>query len=268
MNILVTNDDGINSMGLWTLADAMSKLGNVLVVAPVGQQSGVGSSISLRGDMSIKEMPNSLTGIKAYAIGGTPSDCVMLGISRLSGGNIDLVVSGINTGPNVGRDIPYSGTVMATLQGYYKKIPSMAVSLFPQTLEEELNFEVAAQVAEMLAQNIKNRKIITGAILNVNVPNIPLEQIRGIKTTRTASTGYVKIMEEPVESFNYSVKHLDNSTHQTIEEDTDIWAIHAGFISITPLRFEVTHHEVIPSLSEAIQEMGSEFRKSQPKMAL
>ncbi|MDD5289356.1 MAG: 5'/3'-nucleotidase SurE [Dehalococcoidales bacterium] len=265
MNILVTNDDGIDSLGLWMLADAMSRVGQVMVVAPDRQQSGVGSSISLHGDMSIREVPVSLPDIRAYAIGGTPSDCTMLGLRRLSQGDIDLVVSGINTGPNVGRDIPYSGTVMATLQGYYRKIHSIAVSLFPQTLEEELNFEVAAQVAETLALNIKNGKMNTDAILNVNVPNIPKEQIKGILTTRTAATGYVKLLEKPSdESFNYSVKHLDTSISKTIEEGTDIWALHSGFISITPLRFEVTHHDFIPTLEEFIQEMGNGFFGSAP----
>jgi 5'-nucleotidase len=170
-----------------------------------------------------------------------------------------LVVSGINLGPNVGSDIPYSGTVMATLQGYFRKIPSIAVSLFSRTREEELNFSFAAQFVETLALNIKNGKMKTDAILNVNVPNIPKEQIKGIVTTIAASTGYVKLSGIPG---NYAIDYpfwLNNSTSKPLEEGTDIWAIHSGFISVTPLHFEVTHHDVIPTLSEAMQELENGF---------
>jgi 5'-nucleotidase len=130
VNILVTNDDGINSQGIWALAEALSKVGNVLIVAPDKQQSGVGTSVSfLRENVTITEASSTITGVKAYAVGGTPSDCVILGLRQLSQAHIDLLVSGINYGPNVGRDIPYSGTVMATLGGYFRKIPSIAISL-------------------------------------------------------------------------------------------------------------------------------------------
>ncbi|MCX6003810.1 MAG: 5'/3'-nucleotidase SurE [Chloroflexi bacterium] len=259
MNILVTNDDGIDSQGLWTLAEAMSRVGQVLVVAPEKQQSGVGASISLHNGMSVVEMPSPVLGIRAYAVGGTPSDCAFLGICRLSQGHVDLVVSGINLGPNVGSDILYSGTVMATLQGYFRKIPSIAVSLFSRTREEEPNFSITAQFVETLALNIKNGKMKTDAILNVNVPNIPKEQIKGIVTTRAASTGYVKLSGTPG---NYAIDYpfgLNNSASKTLEEGTDIWAIHSGFISVTPLHFEVTHHDVIPTLSEAVQELENGF---------
>ena len=259
MNILVTNDDGIDSKGLWALAKAMSRVGQVLVIAPDKERSGVGSSLSLHNGIDISEVASSIPGVCAYAIGGTPSDCVMLGIRRLSQANIDLVVSGINPGPNIGRDIHYSGTVMATLQGYYRKIPSIAVSLYPKTREEELNFDFAAQVVEKLALNIKNGKLNTDAILNVNVPNIPRKQIKGILTTRTADTGYVKLSEvEGDNVVNYTLE-LDKLYNNSLEEGTDIWAIHSGYISITPLRFEVTHHDVIPSIADCVQEIEGEF---------
>ncbi len=262
MNILVTNDDGIDSQGLWALAGAMARVGQVLVVAPDKQQSGVSASISLHSDMSIVEKPSSIPGVRAYAIGGTPSDCAFLGIRRLSQEHIDLVVSGINLGPNVGRDIPYSGTVMATLQGYFRKIPSVAVSLFYQTREEELNFSVAARFIETLALNIKDGKMKTEAILNVNVPNISKEQIKGIVTTRAASTGYVKLSKIPgTYTIDYPFK-LDDSSVKQLEEGTDVWAIHSGFISITPLRFDITHHDVIPTLVGDVQEMENSFLNS------
>ena len=264
MNILVTNDDGIDSKGLWALAKALSRVGQVVVVAPDKEQSGVGSGVSLHNDMSIVEAISPIPGVRAYAIGGTPSDCVMLGIRRLSQAKIDLVVSGINPGPNIGRDIHYSGTVMATLQCYYRKIPSIAVSLYFETDEEELDFDFAAQIAEKLAFNVKNGKLNTNAILNVNVPNIPREQIKGILTTKVADIGYVKLSGVQGDNVvNYSLE-LDKLYNNNLEEGTDIWAIHSGYISITPLRFEFNHYDDIPSIADCVQEIGGEFLGRMP----
>jgi len=141
VKILVTNDDGIDSPGVWALAEAMSRIGETLVVAPDAQQSGSGTSVSLRSDMSIVEVASSIQGVRAYAVGGTPTDCVVLGLWRLAQGAIDLVVSGINLGGNMGTDILYSGTVMATLQGFYREIPSRAVSLAIKSQAPELREE-------------------------------------------------------------------------------------------------------------------------------
>jgi 5'-nucleotidase len=269
MNILVTNDDGIDSPGLWALAEAMSRVGETLVVAPNKEQSGVGTSVTLYSGMSIEEVPNSIEGVRSYAVGGTPSDCVIIGLKRLAQGRIGLVVSGINMGANVGNDIPYSGTVMATLQGYFRKIPSIAISLAIQEREEEPRFDVVTRVAECLALNIKDGKVPTNAILNTNVPNIPLEEIRGIVTTRAASSGYVRVADiRGSGNVNYTtiIGKLAPADlqHQVInapavEEGTDIWAINSGFVSITPLRMDVTHHEVIPSLGECISGLESEL---------
>jgi 5'-nucleotidase len=259
MNILVTNDDGISSPGLWALAEAMSRLGQTLVVAPDKQQSGVGTSVSLYGGINIVEVPSSIPNVRAYAVSGTPSDCVILGLRRLAQARIELLVSGINLGPNVGNDIPYSGTVMATLQGYWRKIPSMAVSLVASSRGEEARFDVAAQVAESLALSIKNGQMPTDAILNTNVPNIPLQQIKGIRVTKTAPGGYVRLAEvRGSSSVNYATS-IGTRPGQVIEEGTDIWAIEAGFISVTPLWLEVTHHNLIPTLAERIAELAPRF---------
>ena len=259
MNILVTNDDGIESKGLWALAKAMSRIGQVSVIAPDKERSGVGSSLSLHNAINISQVDSSIPEVAAYAIDGTPGDCVMLGIGGTSQPKFDLVVSGINPGPNIGTDIHYSGTVMATLQSYYKKIPSIAVSLFPEKRDEELDFDLAAEVAEKLAYIIKNGKLKTDAILNVNVPNISREQIKGILITKTADTGYVKpsrIRGDKV--MNYTLEQ-DNLFFSHVVEGTDIWAIHAGYISISFLRFEVNHHEVIPMITECLKEIESDF---------
>jgi 5'-nucleotidase len=259
MNILVTNDDGIASEGLWALAKAMSRVGQVSIIAPDRERSGVGSCLSFRSDISINQVASSITGVSAYAVDGTPGDCVMLGINRMSESKIDLIVSGINSGPNIGRDIQYSGTVMATLQGYYRKIPSMAVSLYPKTHEEKLDFDFAADVAEKLALNIRNGKLKTDAVLNLNVPNIPRDRIKGIVMTRTADTGYVKSSRiQGNNIMNYTLE-MDNSLLDSIVEDTDIWAIHSGYISISLLRFDVNHHEPLSSIHECVMQMENDL---------
>ena len=264
MNILVTNDDGIGSKGLRALAKAMSRVGQVTVIAPDKERSGVGSGLSLHKAINISKVTSSIPGICAYAIDGTPTDCVMLGINRLLHTKIDLVVSGINSGPNIGRDILCSGTVMATLQAYYRQIPSMAVSLYPKTRDEELNFDFAAEIAEKLALNIKSDRLKTDAILNVNVPNLPKHQIKGILTTRTADTGYVKLSKVKGDNIvNYNLE-LDKLFNSGLEEGTDIWAIHAGYISISLLRFEVNHHEDVPTITECLKEIESDFLENKP----
>lgn len=264
MNILVTNDDGIESKGLWALAMTMSRVGQVTVIAPDQERSGVGSCLSFRSDISINQVISSIPGVAAYAIGGTPGDCVMLGIHGIAQPAYDLVVSGINPGPNIGTDIHYSGTVMATLQSYYQKIPSIAVSLFPKTRDEKLDFDFAAEVTKKIAISMKTGKLKTDAILNVNVPNISREQIKGILITRVAETGYVKparIQGDKV--MNYTLEQ-DNLFSSSITEGTDIWAIHSDYISVSLLRFEVNHHDVIPLLTECVQQIEDEILGDKP----
>lgn len=265
MNILVANDDGIDSPGLWALAEAMARVGNTLIVAPARQQSGVGTSISLFGGMSITDVPARIPGVQAYAVGGTPSDCVILGLCHFAREqDIDLVISGINIGANLGQDIPYSGTVMATLQGHFRKIPSIAVSLAVVDFNDAPNFDVVARVAEYLALHVRDGHISTDFIINTNVPNIPLGEIKGIATTRAASSAYLGSVEIlGSERLSYAVRNqlpgAENFTcetldgmEQVIDKGTDIWAINAGMISITPLRFEVTDHDSLLTLEEHV----------------
>lgn len=259
MNILVTNDDGIGSQGLWALARAMSRVGHVTVVAPDKERSGVGSALTLHNDITVNKSGSVIPGVTAYSLGGTPGDCVMYGINRVFPDNLDLVVSGINPGPNIGRDIHYSGTVMATLQGYFRKIPSIAVSIYPKTREEQLDYDFASEIAAKFALNIADGSLKTDAILNINVPNIPLAQIKGIMYTRVADTGYVHLSGVTGDNtVNYTLE-LDKLFNNRIAKGTDIWAIHSGYVSISLLRFETDHLLVSPTTSECIQKIANEF---------
>ena len=198
MKILVTNDDGIDSPGIRALAEAMSRVGEVLIVAPDQEQSGVGTARSLHNGIAAAERTSAIEGARAYAVSGTPSDCVLLGLGPLAEGEIDLVVSGINTGANVGIGVLGSGTTMATRTAWDRRIPSIAMSLSrhgPQD-QKELLFHLAATVSELLARKITESEMPPGLTLNVNVPSVPRGEIRGIAVTRLSPIGYWRLRTE------------------------------------------------------------------------
>ena len=189
----------------------------------------------------------------------------MLGIRGMPESRFDLVVSGINPGPNIGTDIHYSGTVMATLEGYYRKIPSIAVSIYAKNRVEIMDYELAAEVAEKTAEQIKSGKLKTDAIFNINVPNIPREQIKGIITTKTANTGYVtpsKNGSNKVMNYALAMGELFNPI---TTEGTDLWAIQAGYISISLLRFEVDHRDADPAIKDILKGMERHFTRNADK---
>lgn len=257
MNILITNDDGIESRGILALTEAMARIGKVTVVAPAREQSGVGTAVSLHSHPAIEERQSGINGVRLFAVEGTPSDCVILGLYRLSESPVDLLFSGINLGPNVGRDIPYSGTVMATLQGYYRGIPSIAVSLFIRDWEKEHDYTAAAGFAEILARRIGAGELKPSAILNVNVPDLPHDEVKGVQVTRAADTSYVRIPIVRRLSAEMEPSLRPNRPLPAYPEDTDLWAVHQGFISITPLHFDITHHDSIPVLKEHVDTVFS-----------
>ncbi len=261
MNILVTNDDGIESPGIWALAEAMSRVGEVLVVAPKKQQSGVGSAVSLKSGINIDEAPASVPGVLAYSVDGTPSDCVIVGLRRLSKGKrFDLLVSGINLGANMGRDILCSGTVMATLQGYFRGLPSIAVSLDLRDKTRTPCFDAAAATAEHLAKAIQTGNMPMDAILNANIPDIPIKRIKGVVLTRAALTGYVNlaaIWRDGDDSKSANSNRSDRIP--LIDDGSDIHAVNAGMISVTPLKPEITDLSGMAALSAPIVKMNSDL---------
>ncbi|MFW6125825.1 MAG: 5'/3'-nucleotidase SurE [Chloroflexota bacterium] len=259
MRILVTNDDGIDSPGLWALAGAMSRVGQTLLVAPDAQRSGAGTSVSMHSGMRMAEVPSPVDGVRAYTLGGTPTDCVILGLWQLAQGEIDLIASGINLGGNMGTDILYSGTVMATLQGYYRQIPSMAVSLAMRQEEPEAAFEVASRLAELLALNMRDGMAPDGAILNVNVPSVAPESVKGIAVTRAASRSYVRLVASQEDTVLRRSWSTENAARLGIDEGTDMWAVYAGWISVTPLRPSVTDHSSIALLNQHTAALEAEL---------
>ena len=235
MKALVTNDDGIEAPGLWAAVTELHKVVEVAVIAPRQEQSGRGASITLGQAIKINKVEPKLNGVETYAVEGTPADCVIVGIRSLFAGEIDLVVSGINRGPNIGHDIFVSGTVGAALQGYLRGIPSLAASI---NAYEDLNFEAAAKLVALLTTKIKNGALPKEVLLNINLPNLPPEKILGIEITELSGQSYCDAVERDpdCEEACYRIRR-NNKDKDSCYADlgTDIWALQLGKASITAL---------------------------------
>src|SRR4030065_479339 len=229
MLILVSNDDGVHSRGIRMLADALRCMVDVYIIAPDRERSAASHALTLHKPLRLDNIGDNI-----YAVNGTPTDCINLGVNGLLRRKPDLVVSGVNRGGNLGDDVTYSGTVSAAFEGTLLGIPSFAVS---QVAEGDYKFETAAKVAVFLALQIKERSLPPGVLLNVNVPNL---EIKGIKMTRQGKWIYDEnaIIEkvDPRGKKYYWIGGSRLSWEKT--EDSDFSAIEAGMISITPLRLD------------------------------
>jgi 5'-nucleotidase len=233
LKILVTNDDGIHSPGLWALAAGMKDVGEVVVVAPDRDQSGVGSAKTLVAVVRAEEVPASIDGVKAFAVQGTPADCVILASESLSQERFDLVVSGINQGANLGLDIMSSGTVGGAMQGYFRNIPSMAVSVTSLT---DVKYEAAVLTARCLAVAISRSSPPGPLLLNVNLPNVAPEMIEKVDITRLGPRAYMESVQRESDGrrTHYWIKQ-NRPTNLEVGEGTDIWAVRKNRVSITPV---------------------------------
>lgn len=233
MRILVTNDDGVHAPGLWAVAEALNDVGEVFVVAPDRDLSGMGTAVSLRTPIRARAVPASVAGIETFSVEGTPGDCVILATQRLVPEPIDLVVSGINDGANMGQDVMVSGTVGGALQGWYHDIPSIAVSVASLS---DVRYDAAARTAAALARAMGRDSARSPVLLNVNLPNLEAVDIRGIEVTRTGPRAYRETVEPGNDGRNtYYWIRFDRVNTDGIPEGTDVWAIGDDRISITAL---------------------------------
>jgi 5'-nucleotidase len=233
LRILVTNDDGVHAPGLWAVAEALNEVGEVFVVAPDRDLSGMGTAVSLRTPIRVREVPASVPGITTFAVEGTPGDCVILATQRLVPQPIDLVVSGINDGSNMGRDVMVSGTVGGALQGWYHDIPSIALSVASLS---HVRYDAAAKTGAALATAIGRASKGTPLLLNVNLPNVEAVDIRGVEVTRLGPRAYRETVEPGSDRRNtYYWIRFDRASTDGIPEGTDVWAIGDDRISITAL---------------------------------
>lgn len=254
MRILVTNDDGINSLGLHALVRELEGEAETFVVAPEHERSATGHAITLH--KPLRAVPTILpeSDVKAWATNGTPADCVALGVLGLLPGRPDVVISGINVGPNLGRDLTYSGTVSGAMEGTIFRIPSLAVSVgaFRDTI-----FEVAAGFAMRLVRQVVERGLPENTLLNVNVPNLPKDQIKGVKITRQGEKRYISTLDKRTDPRGRPYYWLTGApAPQQDAEGTDSWALALGYISVTPIRLNMTDPDALEALAGWSLEIG------------
>ncbi len=246
MKILITNDDGILAPGLAALHAALLPLGDVLAIAPERPRSACGHAITLHKPLRLMpvELPD---GAEAYAINGFPADCVALGVSDHLGGRPDLVVSGINLGPNLGVDMIYSGTVAAAREGAICGIPSFALSIASY---QAADFQPAAKFAHYLAQTILQQGLPEGSFLNVNVPAAPTSQIQGVSLTRQSRIRYDNRIERRTDPRGGAYYWLTGDRlDRTSQPDADAEAVESNRISVTPVRLDLTDTTILAELS-------------------
>ncbi len=232
MQILVTNDDGISAPGLWALAAELKNIAEVVVVAPDREQSASGTAVSLRQPLRVQKIPPVVSGIEAYSVEGTPCDSVILALGRLIKDDVNLVVSGINQGHNLGDDILISGTVGAALQGYRRGLPALAISV---AVTDNSGQENAARLAKLIARRITDKKLTTGIFLNINLPDLPLSRMKGIKIAQPAHKTHIDTVEEGHDGRRKYYWLVRQKQNNNADENTDIRILDNGYISLTAL---------------------------------
>ncbi len=243
MTILITNDDGVYSEGILALKTAMQEVGDVVVVAPDRPRSASGHSITLHKPLRVEKV-RMRDGSIAYASNGTPSDCISLGILDIAGGPVDLVVSGINRGPNLGWDLTYSGTVSAAMEGIVMGVRSFAISVASH--EDEVSYDYAANFAAFLGRKLLEKKLPPNTLLNVNVPGVPAEQIQGIEVTRQGERHYSGRIEKRLDPMGRTYYWLGGDLPQDeLDEGTDVKAIADDKVSVTPVHLDLTGYAAL-----------------------
>ena len=263
MRILVTNDDGIHSEGLRTLARELSNVARVIVVAPDREQSGIGTAVTLRQPLRIQKIRPLVPEVETYSVDGTPSDSVILALCKLVGDKVDMVVSGINRGLNLGENVLISGTVSAAMQAYLRGFPALAISVTYENSHQHL--DTAARIAALLAPKIVADPLLSDIFLNVNLPDVPLSTIRGVKITRLASESHMDTAVEEDDDQQQYYLLVRQRTSKAIGNETDMWAIEQGNISITPLYTRPFDKTTLPALHNLSAGLIKELAKRPPE---
>lgn len=232
MKILVSNDDGVYADGLWAVVKELREIAAVTVVAPDRDQSGAGTSVTLRHPLRMIEIKAPLDGVAAYSVEGSPADSVILALKLILKDGVDLVVSGINEGPNLGDDVYISGTVGAALQGFFYGIPAIALSI---AAFGSLQFDMGARLAKLMAKEIVDKGLPRRMLLNVNLPNLPRGELEGIEITRLGERKYADRIEPGHDGKRQYHWIMRGKSEWQSTSGTDIWALEQNRISVTPL---------------------------------
>jgi 5'-nucleotidase len=262
-HILVTNDDGVSAPGLLALAQEMRKVADVLILAPDRNWSGSGHVKTLDRPLRVKEVVLA-DGTIALASDGAPSDCVALALLGFFDEKIDLVVSGINPMANFGHDVTYSGTVTAAMEALIWETPGIAFSLGTnETHREPLDYSASAGIARQVVEKAIQRRIQPGMLLNVNIPYLPADQIKGTRITRQGLRVYRDRLDRRTDPRGRPYFWIGGDAPTGIpEEGTDIGALSEGYVSITPLQLDLTMYTAIPTLGDWDWDMPDNAPKS------
>jgi 5'-nucleotidase len=243
MKILVSNDDGYLATGINVLTAALEEVADVVVVAPDRNRSAASNSLTLKVPLRVSEIAPD-----RYKVDGTPSDCVHLALTGFLDFVPDLVVSGINHGANLGDDVIYSGTVAAAMEGRFLGLPTIAVSLVGNELQ---HFETAAAIASELVQKIERAPLASDVVLNLNVPNIALDELKGVQATRLGFRHKSEQILKDTDPYGRPIYWVGPAGEgQDAGEGTDFFAVKNGFASVTPLKVDLTRYTAIDDLSD------------------
>ncbi|KYP13515.1 5'/3'-nucleotidase SurE [Flavihumibacter sp. CACIAM 22H1] len=247
--ILVTNDDGVTAPGIQNLVEAVRGLGKIVVVAPDKPQSGMGHAITIGSPIRLQPI-QLYEGIEAYSCTGTPVDCVKLAVDKVLHRKPDICISGINHGANHSINVIYSGTMSAAVEAAIESIPSIGFSLLDYSIEAD--FSAAAQYARIITEMVLRKKLDKHLVLNVNIPALPFEQIKGMKICRQA---YAKYQEDFLERHDPHGRRYYWLTgeFQNFDKgrDTDVWALENNYVSVVPVQFDLTNYVLKAKLEKS-----------------
>jgi len=256
MYLLVSNDDGYHAVGIQVLAKRLAEFSEVTVVAPSSNRSGASNSLTLDGPIRVTKMAEN-----EFKLSGTPTDCVHIALTGMLERDPDMVVSGINDSANLGDDVLYSGTVAAAMEGRFLGLPALAVSL--AWASGERHFHAAAEAAAMIVKKLRMDPLPADTILNVNVPNLPWEEIRGFEVTRLGHRHRAEAaipMQDPRGRLHYWIGGPGK------EEDsgpgTDFDAVNRGYISITPIHVDLTRYQALEQVASWVSSLQPDGGKA------
>lgn len=246
MRILVTNDDGTNSEGLWALAEALTSVGEVYVVAPDRDRSGISAAMTLLDVVRANRVSSPVEGVEAHAVEGTPADCVILAHEGLYDEPFDVIFSGINQGANMGADVLLSGTVGAAVHGYLRGVPSVAVSSYYDP-EGEIRYTSACVGAVAIARDLCESPVEGPLLLNVNMPDADPSEVEGVEVTVPGNRAFLENVEREIAGRreHYWIKHNRSNVQPDIEVGTDVWAVRNNRVSISSI--SPLHTDGIPN---------------------
>ncbi|MFY0643592.1 MAG: 5'/3'-nucleotidase SurE [Bacteroidia bacterium] len=246
--ILVCNDDGITAPGIAALVEVMQELGDVVVVAPDSPQSGMGHAITITKPLRLYESSVFGPNVPSYQCSGTPADCVKLAVDKVLHRKPDLLVSGINHGSNSSINVIYSGTMSAAVEGAIEGIPAIGFSLLD--FNYKANFTPSKAIVRKVAQNVLKEGMPIDVLLNVNIPNVPSDEIKGIKVCRQARANWVEEFDERQDPYERKYYWLTGKfINMDKGEDTDEWALKNNYVSVVPVQFDLTAHHAIGTLN-------------------